>query len=72
METRVFSPSAYTFGEQRPLICHHISHDDMPRAKRRKSESEKNEGANGPHLPRNKKRAGRASLPKSGVTHNNT
>lgn len=71
METRVFSPSAYTFGEQRPRIV------DISRVKKRKSESDKNEGANGSHslahLPGNKKRTKRTSIPKSQVvTHNNT
>ena len=49
METRVFSPSAYTFGEQRPHP------QEISRGKKRKSESDKSEGANGTnpnaHLP---------------------
>ena len=59
METRVFSPSTYTFGEQRP----------RPQEMKRK-ESDRNEGANGNgtssvgQIPGNKKRAKRTSLPK--------
>ena len=49
METRVFSPSAYTFGEQRPHP------QEISRGLKRKSESDRNESANGTnstaHLP---------------------
>ncbi len=54
METRVFSPSAYTFGEQRPHP------QEIIRGNKRKSESE---GANGTnslsHASGNKKRTKR-------------
>ena len=60
METRVFSPSAYTFGEHRPYICAHEHSQELSRGKKRKSESDKNEAANGTnalaHLPGHKKR----------------
>ena len=79
METRVFSPSAYTFGEQRPRICRdeHSCDKEMSRGKKRKSESDKNEGANGTsslaHLPGYKKRTKRTSIAKSQIASaNNT
>ena len=62
METRVFSPSAYTFGEQRPHP------QEISRGMKRKSESDRNEGANGTnsmaHLPGagNKKRTKRTKI----------
>ena len=63
METRVFSPSAYTFGEQRPHP------QEITRGNKRKSESDKLEGANGTntlvHVPGNKKRTKRLSTQKS-------
>ena len=74
METRVFSPSAYTFGEQRPHP------QEISRGKKRKSESDKSEGANGTnpiaHLPvagGHKKRTKRSTIPKSQTaSQNNT
>ena len=36
METRVFSPSAYTFGEQRPRPCHEPHDHETTRGKKRK------------------------------------
>ena len=68
METRVFSPSAYTFGEQRPHP------QEISRGLKRKSESDRIEGANGTnstvHLPGggNKKRTKRNKT----ASHNNT
>ena len=55
METRVFSPSTYTLGEQRPRP------QGISKGKKRKSESDKKECANGTgsfaaHQPGNKKR----------------
>ena len=64
METRVFSPSAYTFGEQRPHP------QEITRGNKRKSESsDKLEGANGNNslvpVPGNKKRTKRLYTQKS-------
>ena len=54
IETRVFSPAAYTFGEQRPRP------QEIYSGKKRKSDLDKNESSNGTgyaaHLPGQKKR----------------
>jgi hypothetical protein len=63
METRVFSPTAYTFGEERP----HPQKIIM--GNKRKSESDKLEGANGNNslgnVPSNKKKTKRLTTQKS-------
>ena len=38
METRVFSPSAYTFGEQRPRTCNTCRTEETTKGKKRKSD----------------------------------